>query len=339
MRLFALGVLVLTPLVYPARAQAFPAELEVVAKVSLGKHPKIIVRASQPALSAVIKLKREDGQTFNFTLGNIDPGTVREFRLDGRKGRHSYEGVMTALVDEERVESPLSFETVVAEPITIQVSRRDLDLEKKRLQIFTNRKIDTVELTIIGVNGHAIETATKQVESWAPGAPTVLEWKHATRDDLMRLELRVEDADGFYNAIVLTPWQVEIPHEEVHFATGSAEIAQAEVPKLEDSLTRVKDALARYAEIKGVQLFIAGHTDTRGSSAHNLNLSRRRAQAIAAWFVQNGVKIPVHFAGFGEFALKVKTTDEVDEPQNRRVDYLLSVEKPELGRGDWTRLN
>jgi outer membrane protein OmpA-like peptidoglycan-associated protein len=336
--LLALAALFAAPL-YPERAEAFPAELEVIAKVSIGKHPKIIVRASQPALQAVIKLKREDGQVFNFSLGNIDAGMVRELRLDGRGGRHSYEGVMSALVDEERMESPLSFETVVAEPISIQVSRRDLDLEKRRLQIFTNRKVATAELTIIGLNGHPIEQATKQVENWASGVPILLEWKHATREDLMRLEVRVEDADGFFNAISLTPWQVEIPHEEVLFATASAEIAQAEIPKLEESLTRVRDALGRYAEIKGVQLFIAGHTDTRGSSAHNLNLSRRRAHAIAAWFVQSGVTIPVHFAGFGESAPKVKTADEVDEAKNRRVDYLLSVEAPELGRGGWSRLN
>lgn len=335
----ALPTLLFAPLLCPRSAQAFPAELEVIAKVSIGKHPRIIVRAFQPALEAVVKLKREDGQIFNFSLGNIDAGTVRELRLDGRGGRHSYEGVMSALVDEERMESPLSFETVVAEPISIQVSRRDLDLEKKKLQIFTNRKVSTAELTVIGLSGHPIEQATKQVENWASGVPILLEWKHASREDLMRLEVRVEDADGFYNAIQLTPWQVEIPHEEVLFATASAKIAEEEVPKLEESLKRVKDALLRYTEIKGVQLFIAGHTDTRGSAAHNLDLSRRRAQAIAAWFVQSDVKIPVHFEGFGEAALKVKTEDEVDEAQNRRVDYILSVEAPELARGGWKRLN
>jgi outer membrane protein OmpA-like peptidoglycan-associated protein len=339
LRRVGLGALLLLPLLTPDSAHAFPAELEVIAKVSIGKHPRIIVRASQPAVQAVVNLKREDGQIFNFSLGNIEAGSVRELRLDGRGGRHSYQGVMMAVVDDEKMESPLSFETVVAEPITIQVSRRDLDLDARRLQIFTNRKVATAQLTVIGVAGHAIESLTTQVESWTSGVPILLRWKYASRDELLRLEVRVEDADGFYNAIQLTPWQVEIPHEEVHFATGSAQIADEEVPKLEESLERVKDALGRYSEIKGVQLFIAGHTDTQGSAAYNLNLSRKRAQAIAAWFVRNDLKIPVHFEGFGESALKEKTADEVDEPKNRRVDYLLGVEAPELHRGSWKRLN
>lgn len=332
------GLLTL-PFFAPTVAHAFPAELEIIAKVSIGKHPKIIVRAFQPALQAVVKLKRDDGQVFNFSLGNIDAGTVRELRLDGRGGRHAYEGVMVATVDEEMMESPLSFETVVADPISILVSRRDLDLDKRRLQIFTSRRVKTAQLTVIGLSGHAIEATTTEVTNWVSGAPISLSWKHASRDELLRLEVRVEDADGFYNAVQLTPWQVEIPHEEVHFATGSAQIGGEEVPKLEESLERVKAALGRYSEIKGVQLFIAGHTDTRGSSAHNLTLSQKRARAIAAWFVQNGLLIPVHFEGFGESALKVKTADEVDEPKNRRVDYILSIEAPELHRGSWKRLN
>lgn len=328
-----------TSLLCPSVAHAFPAELEIVAKVSIGKHPKIIVRAFQPALQAVVRLEREDGKLFNFSLGNIEAGSVRELLLDGRGGRHAYEGVMVATVDEETMESPLSFETVVAEPIAIQVSRRDLDLDKRQLQIFTNRRVKTAELTLIGSSGHAIEKTTTEVENWASGKPILLRYNHVSRDELVRLEVRVEDSDGFYNAVQLTPWQVEVPHEEVHFATGSAQIAAEEVPKLEESLERVKDALGRYSEIKGVQLFIAGHTDTRGSAAHNLNLSQMRAQAIAAWFVKNGLSIPVYFEGFGETALKVNTADEVDEPKNRRVDYILSVEAPQLRRGSWKRLN
>ena len=34
------------------------------------------------------------------------------------------------------------------------------------------------------------------------------------------------------------------------------------------------------------------------------------------------------YDGVGERALKVKTADEVDEPKNRRVDYMLGVEPP-----------
>src|SRR5690606_30779991 len=246
----------------------------------------------EPATNAEIKLQRDDGRTFHFRLGTISPGMVREITLDGLAGRHSYSGSMSALVEGKTVDSPLEFETVVALPISIQADRKNLDLEKRRIEIFTNRKVALVELKIIGLNGQAIEESTHKVDSWTKGEPIVLRWKHARKDDLMRLEVRVEDEDGFYSAVERTALQVEIPHEEVLFDTGSAKIDDSEVSKLEDSLQRVKDALERYSQIRGVQLFIAGHTDTQGSAAYNLNLSRRRAQAIAAWFVTNKVAIP-----------------------------------------------
>jgi outer membrane protein OmpA-like peptidoglycan-associated protein len=145
--------------------------------------------------------------------------------------------------------------------------------------------------------------------------------------------------DGFFNAISLTPWSVEIPHEEVLFATGSATIEQSEVPKLEESLDRIQSALEKYHQIKGVQLFIAGHTDTQGGAASNMTLSRSRARAIGAWFVGQGLPLVVQYEGFGESSLRVKTKDEVDEPANRRVDYILGVEPPALSSGAWKRLN
>jgi len=36
------------------------------------------------------------------------------------------------------------------------------------------------------------------------------------------------------------------------------------------------------------------------------------------------------YEGFGEQSLAVATPDETDEPRNRRVDYILSVEDPPL---------
>jgi hypothetical protein len=54
------------------------------------------------------------------------------------------------------------------------------------------------------------------------------------------------------------------------------------------------------------------------------------------------LKIPIAFEGFGESALLVKTADEVDEPRNRRADYILSVEEPVFKssgfRPSWSRV-
>jgi outer membrane protein OmpA-like peptidoglycan-associated protein len=121
-----------------------------------------------------------------------------------------------------------------------------------------------------------------------------------------------------------------VPHEEVNFATDSATIRDSEVPKLEQSRATIVSAVEQHKDLGSISLYIAGHTDTVGSAAHNLELSRKRARAIAAWFQKRGLPVPIAFAGFGESALVVKTGDEVDEPRNRRVDYVLAIEAPVL---------
>ena len=90
-----------------------------------------------------------------------------------------------------------------------------------------------------------------------------------------------------------------------------------------------------------VRLFIAGHTDTVGGSADNRKLSLDRARAIAAWFRDRGLPLPIAYAGFGEDALKVKTRRQHRQAANRRADYIVGVEEPMVARGvraDWHTL-
>ena len=76
---------------------------------------------------------------------------------------------------------------------------------------------------------------------------------------------------------------------------------------------------------------MVGHTDTMGTAEHNLALSRSRAHTIASWFKGRAVGIPIAYEGMGETALLVKTADQIDEPRNRRVDYILALEPPRMG--------
>jgi outer membrane protein OmpA-like peptidoglycan-associated protein len=140
---------------------------------------------------------------------------------------------------------------------------------------------------------------------------------------------------GAFRSFSLFPWSVYIPHEEVNFATDSSAIAASEAPKLQASLTKIGDALAKHKDLGAIKLYIAGHTDTVGAAKYNLGLSLKRAQAIADWFRKNGLRIPIAFEGFGEQALRITTPDNTDEPRNRRVDYILSVEDPVLKATDF----
>src|SRR5215472_10454539 len=72
-----------------------------------------------------------------------------------------------------------------------------------------------------------------------------------------------------------------------------------------------------------VTLQVTGFTDTSGSPDYNQRLSERRANAVAAVLVQDGVpQTNLVVTGRGENDLRVPTRDGVREPQNRRVEIV-----------------
>jgi OmpA-OmpF porin, OOP family len=72
-----------------------------------------------------------------------------------------------------------------------------------------------------------------------------------------------------------------------------------------------------------VSVQVTGYTDTSGSPAYNQRLSVRRANAVAAVLVQDGVpQSALVVSGRGESDLRVPTPPGVREPQNRRVEVV-----------------
>ncbi|MGE5186282.1 MAG: OmpA family protein, partial [Acidobacteriota bacterium] len=114
-----------------------------------------------------------------------------------------------------------------------------------------------------------------------------------------------------------------VEHEDVNFRTNSAELDADEASKLDASLAKIEDVVKRSGKLIKMQLYVAGHTDTVGPNAKNLDLSRRRALTIGRYFKKHGLAIPVVVAGFGEEVLKVQTPDNTDQRANRRADYVL----------------
>jgi outer membrane protein OmpA-like peptidoglycan-associated protein len=79
------------------------------------------------------------------------------------------------------------------------------------------------------------------------------------------------------------------------------------------------------AKSKGTSVIeVTGHTDTSGSPAYNMGLSKRRADAVAAELQRNGIpRSEIAIFARGQNDLLVPTADGVREPQNRRVVIVL----------------
>jgi outer membrane protein OmpA-like peptidoglycan-associated protein len=224
----------------------------------------------------------------------------------------------------------------------IQVDKSKVDLVNHRLEIRMSLPPADVEIKVLSETGEELADERHDFTGQPAGSPLVVTWTPSSDATAARIELTAHDVAGGFAGMAIVSWSLSIPHEEVVFKTDSAEIDESERPKLDASLQQINAALAKHKDEFGrPTLFIAGHTDTVGGTAYNFKLSQARAQAIARWFRNHGLRIPVAYEGFGEAALAVKTADNVDEPRNRRADYILAVEEPTLRatgfRPSWKR--
>jgi iron complex outermembrane receptor protein len=87
----------------------------------------------------------------------------------------------------------------------------------------------------------------------------------------------------------------------------------------------VDQAAANAGPAHVTQLTVTGHTDTVGSDAYNMRLSRRRAESVAAQLEKDGIaSSEIEIVAKGKHDLLVPTADGVKEPQNRRVQIVYS---------------
>lgn len=214
--------------------------------------------------------------------------------------------------------------------LAVTIDRTKVDIPGRKLEVKMNRPAEKVKLKVIGESGATLADLEQAFGGAAPGTALVVTWKPSSEETVARIEVWGHDTGGFYAGVAILPWSISIPHEEVNFQTDSDVIRASEAPKLEASAKLIVDALRKHKDLGPITLYIVGHTDTVGKPDYNMNLSRKRARSIAAWFRGHGVTTPVSFEGVGESSPLVKTADEVDEARNRRVDYILALEPPKL---------
>lgn len=89
-------------------------------------------------------------------------------------------------------------------------------------------------------------------------------------------------------------------------------------PESEPALQRLLALLERHPELR---VEIGAHTDSRGGDAHNLRISRLRAEAVVNWLAERGVALErLEVRGYGErYPIAPNTTAE-GRARNRRIE-------------------
>jgi outer membrane protein OmpA-like peptidoglycan-associated protein len=90
------------------------------------------------------------------------------------------------------------------------------------------------------------------------------------------------------------------------------------------ALNIISEAASDSKTTSTTEIDVSGYTDTSGTPVYNQGLSERRAKAVAAQLVADGVPgSEIETFAFGETHLLVPTGPGVREPQNRRVEIVL----------------
>lgn len=97
-----------------------------------------------------------------------------------------------------------------------------------------------------------------------------------------------------------------------------------------EQITPVVDlvALALKRDIGDTNLYVVGHTDSRGNATYNEGLSRRRARSVVERLADAGIPHrQVHYTGMGERQPAASNRTEEGRSLNRRVEFLISAYK------------
>ncbi len=91
----------------------------------------------------------------------------------------------------------------------------------------------------------------------------------------------------------------------------------------QSTLNDLKTVLQKYPD---TNIEIQGHTDSKGADSYNLDLSERRAIAVASYLKSVGIaSARITTKGYGETAPEYSNATEEGMAQNRRVEFLITA--------------
>lgn len=321
-------------------AWADAVDVSVTARAQLGKgQPSVNVHIQEPIAGFKVNLKRSDGKDIEIKGGG-KVGQTRTLDLNQPEGKFGYVGKLTVnFPNGTSSEMPLQFDAELWGPLHMKMDKADVDVAGRKVKFSLSRPAGKAVVRVLMDTGKTAFDGEVEFKGEPAGTPLEITWPEKP-GKVMRISIQAYDTATFFTGVEISPWQIDIPHEEVNFDSGKSDIRAEENDKLDASYVQITDAVMKYGRLAELKLYIAGHTDTVGKADANKALSMNRAQALGRWLRKRGLSIPIFYEGFGEGALLVGTADETDEVKNRRAEYIIAIEAPTMGptTQQWKRL-
>lgn len=173
-----------------------------------------------------------------------------------------------------------------------------------------------VGTVLVAVAAGAALAATPAADAATLPAPTAQELAQSVtpiEGTVLPLELRVEDLETTRTQGRDTVLDLR---SDILFGFGKAEISQ-------QAAARIGTLVAKLP--RGARVSVEGHTDSIGSDAANLTLSRARAAAVGAAVTAARADLRPSITGYGESRpIAPNTSGSKDDPEgrakNRRVE-------------------
>lgn len=309
-------------------------DVSVMNKVLHGQDkPSVTLTFNRAVRDATIELRGIDQKVQRFRCGKNKAGESFTATLRAQPGNYEVRGNLSVVFQDGSVgEMPLHFSLVVAAPMTIAAPYNRIMQQAGQLEIQLNRIANYCDSRVLYEDGTLVEERTTfqapVAGSWLRVGWSVPQQFASEEHAILKLTITCFDTDYFSNGIELSPWWLEIPHDDVIFASGSWAIDAGEREKIDNVLPEIQDAVRKFGHLIPLALYISGHTDTVGEASANKILADRRAAAIARHLKNLGLTVKLFYRGTGEQELGVPTADNVDDPRNRRARYILSNGAP-----------
>ena len=193
-----------------------------------------------------------------------------------------------------------------------EAEAQQLKQERERVLLETRTREAERAKQLAESRGREVQIAQQEAEARARESQEAQQKAQAATDRAAELEKRFAElkAKQTDRGFELTLSDVLFEFDKANLKAGSAR-----------SLTNITEFLRENPQR---QITIEGYTDNVGSDAYNLELSRRRAEAVRDFFVQNGISGDrITARGLGEEYPVASNETQAGRQQNRRVQIII----------------